>query len=219
MKWTKNRTRALIAGLLVLAAVIPLGLAGGCYTTKRPPKITRAQRALINSTHFPYSVGVEGNVTIEGKEYDAPGLQKYLILALRRTGLFDRVGRLEDFKAPPDLVVKPDGDTPGPPALIPLATGLTLGLFPTFYKEDFGTPFSLRASDGPPRSSVVRIPYIYHGHSVGGWIAVFINILPNHTWRNLNDDPRLIDHFALEIVKHRREIEALAGERATVHNQ
>jgi len=212
MIWTKNRTRALIAGLVVIAIVIPLGVIESCYTTTRPPRITRSQRALIKSTHFSLSVGVEKDITLEdGANFEALGSQRDLVRAMQRSGLFDRVDRLGVFKEPPDLVARVDGDAPSPPATIPLASLVTLGLFPTWYKEESGLPFSLRRPGTALTGPALHIRYIYAGHSLEGWLAVPLNLLPNHTWHDLDEDPRFVDHFAWEIVKHRREIEALAA--------
>ncbi|HKI86356.1 MAG TPA: hypothetical protein VKA53_06390 [Thermoanaerobaculia bacterium] len=208
-KFTKKE-EAVLAAVAVALVVIPLGLAGGCGTTTRPGRITRKQRALIKATRLKLTVGVEKGVMVQGKKYEWTAYSDGLLAELRRTGLFRRVDRLEAFDSPPDLVARVEEAIPGS-AAIPFATGITLGLFPTRVQERWGYPFSLRRPGDDKAGPRVNIRYVYTGHSTLGWLAVFLNALPNHTWHGLQDDPRFIDHFALEIVRNRKEIEALAG--------
>lgn len=209
--WSKRKRRVVLVVSLVVLVVVPFGLAGGCYSTTRPKEITPEQMALIRATHLHLTIGVEDEVSDFNGEL--PKLSAYtsvLLSDLRRTRLFDRVDRLEVFKTPPDLLARVEEAISGP-ATIPLVTGLTLGLYPTRGESRWGLPFSLRRPGPFVDGKIVYIQYVYRGSDVLGWLAVRLNALPNHTWRDLEDDPRFIDHFALEIVRNREAIEALAA--------
>lgn len=212
MPWSKKRKSVVLAVVLVSATLIFLGLAGGCYTTTRPSALTQSQRALIKATHLPYTVGVKEGVNYAGMWRDWPAYSDDLVRQLRRTGLFARVDHLGAFKKPPDLVARAEDSIVGDES-IPWLCGLTLGLVPDRGKEISGVPFSLSRPGGFDGTVPLYIRYVYTGETTLGWAAVFLNASPSHTWHPVDKDPRFLDHFALEIVKHRREIRALAEGR------
>jgi hypothetical protein len=183
---------------VLLAGIVVFGLAGGCASTTLPPKLTPEQRALLHKKPFGLTVGVE--------EYEFPVYSDGLLNALAKTHLFARVDHLKNFTAPPDIVARIEETIYGS-ATIPILTGLSLGIIPTTVNETHGYSFSFSPTGGG--ATRVPIRFAYSGPTTLGWWAVFLNILPNRTMRDVEDHPRFIDSLSWQIVVKRDAIESL----------
>ena len=188
--------KALILGLALLVA--GFGFAGGCGSTTLPPRITAEQRALLHKIQMAVTVGVE--------DYKYPVYSDGLTKALQNTHLFARVDHLKNFTTAPDIVARVEESIHGN-AVIPMLTGLSLGIIPTTTYETHGYSFSLsRPGIGTSR---VPVRFAYSGPTTLGWWAMVLNMLPDRTMRDVYSHPRFVESFAWEIATKRGDIEAL----------
>src|SRR5260221_5991025 len=126
--------RKLLAAGAILAVLVGVAVGGGCGSLSLPLKPTEAQLAILRSTHFRATVGVE--------PYKYPVYSEHLVSDLRSTGLFDTVELLDNIERP-TLVARVEHPVYGK-ATIPFWTIVTLGIVPTTVKEEHGHAFSLR---------------------------------------------------------------------------
>jgi hypothetical protein len=197
------RIKILIVSLILPLTIMIVGLAGGCTSSTLPQRITSEQRALLQRTRIDVTIGVE--------DYEAPVYSEDLTKVLLKTHLFTRVDHLTNFTTPPDFVARVEERIYGS-AVIPIFTGLSLGIIPTTVDERHGYSFSL----GRPGTEAPRIPirFVYKGPTTLGWWAVFLNLSPNRTMRDIDGHPRFIESFAWEIATKRDEIESLKASSA-----
>ena len=196
-----NKRKWLIAIIIALPIIIA-GLSGGCASTSLPPKLSKGQLDEIAKTHFAVSVGVE--------EFKYPVYSEKLTKALQRTDLFDRVEPLKSFKDSPTYIARVERTIYGT-AVVPIFTGLSLGLIPTTVQEEHGHSFSLTAASGSNRK--IPIEFSYRGPSTLGWWAVILNMLPNRTSADVYQHARFNQSLAWTIVSHRSEIETAMTKR------
>lgn len=195
----RKRIPLIVIVIVAVLVVIGLGLAGGCASTSLPPRLTDAQAKAVETTRFKATVGVE--------PHKFPVYSEKLIRNLRATGLFERVDALDMFAEPPTFVARVDREIYGT-AAIPLWTGLSLGLIPTTVSEQHGHAFSLVPT--ARRDQRIPIVFSYRGPSTLGWWAVFLNLTPDRTWRDVYSHPRFIEGLAWQVVAREREISAYA---------
>jgi hypothetical protein len=174
-----------------------LGLAGGCFSSSLPPRLSREEQARVTGTHFRWAVGVE--------RYHLPAYSNDLIKALRATQLFDRVDELEKVPDAP-MVARVETEVWGT-AVIPVWTGLSLGLIPTVTREQHGYVFSLAPRSNPGK--VVSVDFRYSGISMMGWLAVLHNLGPNTTWKNVDEHPRFHAALANAVCARASELRAI----------
>ncbi len=184
----------------IVLVVLVRGFAGGCTSTILPPRLTRTQHALIDSVRFPATVAVE--------PYKWPVYSERLITALRATQLFARVDSLSRFSEPPTFVARVARPIYGS-AVLPLLTGISLGLIPTITQEEHGHAFWL-ISSAQPRDSLL-IDFSYRGPSVLGWVCVLLNVSPNLTSGNVYTHARFYQALAYTIAAQGPEIESASG--------
>lgn len=180
---------------IIALPIIIAGLSGGCASSSLPQKLSKGQIDEITKTHFAVSVGVE--------DFKYPVYSEKLTKALQRTGLFDKVEPLNSFKEPPTYIARVKR-TICSTAIIPIFTGLSLGLIPTTAQEEYGYSFSLTATSDPTRK--IPIEFSYKGPAALGWWAVVLNILPNRTSADVYEHPRFNQNLAWTIVSHKSEL-------------
>jgi len=156
------------------------------------------ERAQVNAAHFEAVVGVE--------QTRFPVYSRNLVLALRKTGLFDRVDHLDSLRTEPTLVARVERMIYGT-ATIPILTGLSLGFIPTTVEEEHGHSFSLRVPG--EATHVVPIEFSYRGPSTLGWYAAILNLRKDRAAGDPDQHPQFNDALALEIVSHSDAIRGL----------
>jgi hypothetical protein len=185
--------------LLVIAALLGVfAMLGGCASSSLPPRITQGQRALLEKTHFHLSVGVLP---------DRYSIYSHnLLKALQETRLFDRVDYVHNFSSPPDINARVHEHIYGS-AVLPIYTGLSLGIIPTTVDEEHGFSFELSS----PQANLPRVPVrsVHKGPTTLGWWAMALNCLPDRTCQEVKTHPRTIEFLASRIVEQRAAIEAL----------
>ena len=189
MKPKLPRVFRLVPGIALLS------FASGCVSSSLPPRPTPEQRTAIQETRFDLTVGVE--------QFRNIAYPDSLIEALARTNLFVRVDRLENFATPPDLVARLTQYVPGA-AVIPLMTGLSLGIIPTIVDEGHGYIFSLGLPD--VESPEVPIRFEYSGPTTLGWLALFENLSRSRTVGDVTNHPRFTEALSWQIVAQREAI-------------
>jgi hypothetical protein len=186
--------RKLLAAVVVLTVLVGVAVGGGCGSFSLPPKPTDAQLAILRSTHFRATVGVE--------PYKYPVYSEHLVSDLRSTGLFDAVELLDKIEKP-TLVARVERPVYGK-AAIPFWTIVTLGIVPTTVEEEHGHAFSFRPAS---RSEApVLIDYTYRGPSTLGWVAFFLNFAPNRSGDNPIETPRFREGLAIAVSSRREQI-------------
>ena len=180
--------------------VLVRGLSGGCTSSTLPARLTREQRALVNSTRFHATVGVD--------QYKFSVYSDRLIPALQATGLFDRVDSLARFPEPPTFVARVARPIYGT-ATIPFLTGISLGLIPNWGQEEHGDAFWLIPS--ARRQDSLLVDFSYRGPSVLGWVCVLLNLTPSFTAGDPDGHPRFSQALAYTIAVQGPEIASLAA--------
>ena len=119
-----------------------------------------------------------------------------LIESLRRTGLFDAVGSLEEL---PDaaLAARVERTIYGT-ATVPVLTAVSLGFIPTTVEEEWGESFSLRRNGST--SETVPVDFSYRGPSTLGWWAVVRSFSPDVTTASPPETERFRDALSVAIV-------------------
>src|SRR3972149_760998 len=85
-----RRNIYILCGIVALLLIImAAGLIGGCTSMILPRSPSHAELARVSKTRFHVSIGVEKD--------ENPLYSDRLVQALRRTGLFSRVEKLEDL--------------------------------------------------------------------------------------------------------------------------
>ena len=186
--------RKLLAAGAILAVLVGVAVGGGCGSFSLPPKPTEAQLAILRSTHFRATVGVE--------PYKYPVYSEHLVSDLRSTGLFDTVELLDNIERP-TLVARVERPVYGK-ATIPFWTIVTLGIVPTTVEEEHGHAFSLRPASHS--EAPVLIDYTYRGPSTLGWVAFFLNFSPNRSGDNPIETPRFREGLAVAVSSRREPI-------------
>ena len=183
----------------VTATCCALTFASCFASTGLPPRISDEQRKAVAATHLPFSVGVA--------RYRFPAYSEHLTMTLQRTRLFARVDRLEAFASPPDLVARVDRRIYGN-AIVPFATGLTLGLVPTSTDEQWGESFSLTAPGGC--RELVRIEHIYVATTTLGCASIFRATSPDVTLGDPEKHYRYSEGLAAAIIARADDINGVA---------
>jgi len=179
--------------LIIMAA----GLMGGCTSMVLPRSPSHAELARVSNTRFHVSIGVEKD--------ENPLYSDRLVQALRRTGLFSRVEKLEDLPHA-DLVARVNRHIYGT-ATLPILTGLSLGFIPTVVSEEWGEVFTLHANN--KGGSSVTIDFTYRGATVLGWVAGFLNISSDRTSTDPRKTQRFYQAFASVICTQESDIRRL----------
>src|ERR1700722_11363549 len=197
----KPQLRRLVL-VVLLAAMAAFG--GGCVgwgSGALPPRLSTAEEARLKGAHLALTVGVERN--------QAPVYSDNLVKALRRTGLFVSVERLEQCTNPPALVARVERRIYGS-TVIPLLTLLTFGIIPTNTEEETGYSFSFGSST--PSGQKVPVEYSYKGRTMLGWIAIFDGLSPDRILFPFaaENSRRFRDRLSLAILEHAEEIAAMA---------
>jgi hypothetical protein len=191
---------------------IVLGLAG-CSSAALPPPLSPADRALVESTRFPATVGVAPTPDRAESEL--------LIAVLRSTGLFSRVAALAELGAP-DLIARLERAESGarlpaaPPvtvAVVPVPGGsgppvvpvVGVGLMPATARREWGDVVSLHAPGG--RGAPLLVDATYTGVAAAGWVAPLLNLSP----RRCAGDPRRTARYRAALAA------ALARQAPAIH--
>ncbi len=195
---TRRRRIVIGTGAVALLLFVALGLAGGCSSTTVPRKLTKAQREQVDATHIRATVGVE--------KHQLPVYSQKLLSALRATNLFDQVEHLDDLAEPPDLIASVARGVYGT-GVIPLWTGLTLGIVPTTVEEEHGHVFHLYAGRMPAES--VLVSFTYRGPTTLGWVGVLLNASPTRAGGEVRESRQFYDALAYQVVLKTQDIQAL----------
>ena len=197
----QSKKRKRNVGLTILSglatAMIVVGT-GGCSSSTIPAPLSDLERAQVNAAHFEAVVGVE--------QFRFPVYSHSLVLALKETGLFDRVDHLDSLRTEPTLVARVERTIYGT-ATIPILTGLSLGFIPTTVEEEHGHSFSLRVPG--ETGHVVPIEFSYRGPTTLGWYAAILNLQKKRAGGSPKTHPQFYDALALEIVSHSDAIRGL----------
>ena len=192
------RKRNVLLGIAAFAIVtVASGAVGGCTSSALPPKPTASQLDHLLRTHFKASVGVE--------KAKFPAYSERLVEALRKTGLFDRVDHLENLPEA-TLVARVERHIYGN-AVIPVLTGITLGIVPTVTTETHGHAFSLSPRSGAGRK--VAVDFTYSGATILGWYAGLANLSPDRTSGDPYTNDRFYQALAVKIGEQSGEITSL----------
>ena len=192
---------SLFAGAAVLTVLALCVFTGSCASTTLPPRLSPSQKALVRDLRFPARVGVE--------RFKYPVYSDELAKALRATHLFAEVRALSAFPTPPDLIARIERPIYGT-AVIPVWTGLSLGLVPTTFQEEHGFSFSL-ASGALQSQDRLRVEFSYSGPSTLGWYAVVLNLSPNRARGDVTQHERFRDGLAWALAQQRVQIFGLLG--------
>ena len=175
--------------------VVPTGLMKGCASSKLPSKLSKDQKTELRSVRLP-AIGVE--------RYEYPAYSDSLKSNLTRTGLFEKVGFVDEFKTPPDLIAKVENRIYGR-AVIPVLTGASLGLIPTWEKEEHGESFSI--SHKSRLGQKLLIDFRYSGNTILGWPSGLCNLLiPDRTDNDVNAHPQYAEALGYAIAQKKGEI-------------
>src|SRR3990172_10961428 len=131
--------------LIIMAA----GLMGECTSMVLPRSPSHAELARVSNTRFHVSIGVEKD--------ENPLYSDRLVQALRRTGLFSRVEKLEDLPHA-DLVARVNRHIYGT-ATLPILTGLSLCFIPTVVSEEWGEDLTLHSNNKPASSLTIDFTF------------------------------------------------------------
>ena len=156
----KRRSKVLLIIALVFAVIFVSGLIGGCSSSILPPALTEEEAALVASAQLNYVIGVE--------ESNPKVYADKLITSLRRTNLFKQVDYINKLSGDPDIIAKVNENIYGS-AVIPIFTAITLGIFPTWVKEEHGNSFSLIWKN--KLNKTINVRSVYSGYTVLGWAA------------------------------------------------
>lgn len=191
----KRRTIYTVSGVAaILLMVMAAGLLRGCTSMVLPRPLTETELSQISRTRFDASVGVEKD--------ENPLYSDRLIQALRRTGLFNKVEKLENLPKP-DLIARVERHVYGTPT-VPFLTGLSLGFIPTVVREEWGEVFSLRSP--MIADSEITIDFTYRGATVLGWAAGFWNFSHNRTSVSPRESQRFYQALSSVICSREEEI-------------
>lgn len=185
----KRRTKVLLITAIILLLIVISGLIGGCSSSVLAPKLTAAEKNIVESTNFDFRVGVE---LFEPKIYS-----DRLIESLRRINLFKEVNYIDKLSETPELIVNINRAVYGS-AAIPIFTAITLGFFPTWVEEEHGNSFTILWADDSNKS--VTVNSVYKGYTVLGWISGLLNLFPDRTNGDSKTHPRYYERLAYDIV-------------------
>jgi hypothetical protein len=191
----------ILGGLTALTVLVGIAIAGGCSSSRLPPKVTAGQLTAIRNARVAATVGVE--------PYKYAVYSESLIKDLRATGIFNAVDTTGTLKNP-TLVAAIERPVHGT-ATIPVLTMITLGIVPTTVEEEYGYVFSLRSSMDPRNS--VHIAYTYRGATILGWWALVLNLSPDRTSGDPTQTSRFRDGLAAAISAQRDSIFQLTIEK------
>lgn len=194
---TRRRIYIVCGVVALLLITMAAGLIGGCTSMVLPPSLSDSELARVSSTRFHVSVGVEKD--------ENPLYSDRLVHALRRTGLFSRIEKLEDLPHA-DLVARVNRHIYGT-ATLPILTGLSLGFIPTVVSEEWGEVFTLHANN--KGNSAITIDFTYRGATVLGWVAGFLNISSDRTSTDPRKTHRFYQAFASAICTQESDIRRL----------
>ena len=196
-----KRPVKVLIGILAWIGISLLGMYRGCYSATLPPVPPAEALAKVRSTHFQASVGVE--------KYKWPVYTDSLVASLRKTGLFDRVERLEDL---PDaqLVARVERPIYGT-ATIPILPIVSFGLIPSIADERWGEVFSLRSNtaDAVP----IPINFSYKGPTTLGWWAAVRSLSPDVSTSEPPETERFRDALSAVICAKADEITGMIEKR------
>lgn len=159
---TRPRPNPRIAAAALLAV-----LTTGCISSPLPPRLSPDELELARTAY------IGGTVAVEPDEH--PAYSRSLIRNLSRTGLFERVGDIDEV-SDPILIARVERPISGQ-AVIPLWPAISLGIIPLSVEESFGDHFSLRRPSDDTRA-VVDAPF--SGTSTMGWLALLQSGSPDY---------------------------------------
>lgn len=212
VKRPSSRTRLVL--LVAATAIVLYGLAGGCTAQRLPPAASPEQAGLLNSAPLPYSVVVTpwDSATAERLGRNADAYASSALDWLRSSGAFTSVRQGSASDTDADLTATPTGEYCNT-AVIPLWTGLTLGLVPTVFTDSTCNGVVLRPASGGVRgadSLVVR--HSSAGRVVMGWAAIPVGFLPGWTHGEAKNHPRYARLTRNAILARSTELAALKRE-------
>lgn len=208
---TKRKKRALAVTLALLLVFLIAGFAGGCNAHRRPPALSARERQLLSAPPLPYSVVVQpwAPEIAAQKSQNPLAYAERVAKTLTPSGAF-RSCRFENKAQATgaDLIATSTGAYCNS-AVIPILTGLSLGIIPTVFDDEDCEGVELRRAGAPPSASFVRIDFRSKNRVVMGWAGVIVGILPGWSYGSAHDDSRFHQRFRLEVIKHQPEIERL----------
>jgi len=201
----------MIAAAVLLVAIV--GVSGGCGAHRRPPALTAEERALLDEPPLPFSLSIVpwDAATAARKGANPEAYAEILANLAIPSGAFREIRREQTPGPQADLAGMSTGVYCNT-AVIPLFTILSLGIVPTTWEETDCEGMTLRAARIRSNGSV-QVDVRYKGRAIMGWAAVFIGALPGWAYGDVRGDSRYRERFRLEVIRHRREIEQLAGPR------
>jgi hypothetical protein len=193
-----------------LVAIAAFALCCGCFASQRPPALTTEEKAVDQAGPLPYSVTVAWWGT-DRKGGQKPSVYAEQVFKLLEASNAFRSVRYEPTSepAPNDLVATSAGlyfNT----AAIPLLTIITVGIIPTVFKDEECQGVVIRSGGSGSPGQPVPVAVRYKGRVVMGWAAAFMGLLPGWSYGSVRDDSRLADRLRVEILRRRREIDAVA---------
>lgn len=206
LKAPSTRKHWLLLGLL--AAFLVYGFAGGgCYAQRLPSEVVGS----AGSAPLPYSVVVapwdSATASRLGRNADAYATPAFEWL--RGSGAFASVRYGSPTDTDADFLATPTGEYCNT-AVIPLLTGITLGLFPTVFTDSTCQGAVFRALvNGVSRPDSVILRHTTGGRVVMGWAAIPIGFLPGWTHGEAKDHPRLAGMARNAIFARSAELAAL----------
>lgn len=196
---------------LAVAAFVLHGFTGGCYAQRLPATPAAEHLRLLESPPLPYSVVVTpwDSTTAARLGRNSEAYSKAAFQWLRSSRAFSsvRLGSPTDTDA--DFTATSTGAYCNT-AVIPLWTGLTLGLLPTVFTDSTCREVVFHPiSNGIRGTDSVLVRHHSGGRVIMGWAAVPTGALLDWTHGEATDHPRVSAHARLAILAQSARLAAL----------
>lgn len=182
-------------------------LLAGCYAQHTSFRPTKEERKALEEPPLPYSVAVRHwqRPTFQNPRAYATNAAKLLA----SSGAFARVTYDSTGTTAADLVAESTTDYCNT-AIIPMLTIITLGIFPTVWKETECSGVVFRSPHpGNADSVVVRVRQ--SGTAIMGWVATPFALFPGWSWHGMRYTSAYHKQFRLAVLEQRAELGRLAG--------
>jgi hypothetical protein len=205
-----RRYKSFVFAAIALSFTI-VGMSGGCIAYRRPPKLTVAERHIVDSGPLPYSVCVvPWTPEIAAQRRQEPGAYaRSLATLLEASNAFQSCRLSTGPDAGADLIATSSGQYCNT-AIIPLFTILSLGIIPTVFDDTDCEGLVLHSSHSSS-SAPAEIEVRHTGKVVMGWAAVPLGLLPGWSYGSAREDPRFRERFRLNILRRSADIGRLAA--------
>lgn len=210
------RRRRRLVVVLILAVVVVYGVSGGCDVSRVSPGPSPEEKALLEGPPLPYSVAVvpwssnPSDPTYRRTTQNPMAYARGLAGSLEASGAFRSVTLDSVGTSDADLLAVSTGAYCNS-AVIPLFTGLTLGIVPTIFDDAYCVGARFLSPDGAPGADSVMVRFRYESRVIMGWLGVPVSLLPGWVRGSPTGHREYRDLLRLGVLEEREAIERLVG--------